>query len=49
MPAYCSVLILLVFAWGAFGAVYSWAFTPLFWAADRGFCDASRHEGLRSE
>jgi O-antigen ligase len=35
MPSYFSVLILLVLAWGAFafGAVYAWAYTPLFWAA----------------
>lgn len=35
MPAYFSVLILLVLGWGvfAFGAVYPWAYTPLFWAA----------------
>ena len=35
MPAYYSGLILLVLAWGAFafGAVYDWAYTPLFWTA----------------
>jgi O-antigen ligase len=35
MPAYFSALVLLVLAWGgfAFGAVYDWAYVPLFWAA----------------
>jgi hypothetical protein len=35
MPAYFSILIVLILAWGAFafGAVYDWAYTPLFWAA----------------
>ncbi len=35
MPAYFPVLIVTVLAWGAFafGAVYPWAYTPLFWAA----------------
>jgi hypothetical protein len=35
MPSYFSVLLLLLLAWGAlaFGAVYTWAYTPLFWAA----------------
>ena len=35
MPAYYSVLVLILVAWGAlaFGAVYDWAYTPLFWAA----------------
>ena len=35
MPVYSSVLTVLVLAWGAlaFGAVYDWAYTPLFWAA----------------
>jgi hypothetical protein len=35
MPAYFPILIVAVLAWGvfAFGAVYDWAYTPLFWAA----------------
>jgi O-antigen ligase len=35
VPPYFSVLVLLLIAWGAFafGAVYDWAYTPLFWAA----------------
>jgi len=35
VPSYFSVLLLLLIAWGAlaFGAVYDWAYTPLFWAA----------------
>jgi hypothetical protein len=34
VPSYFSLLILLAVAWGAFafGAVYDWAYTPLFWA-----------------
>jgi len=34
VPSYFAVLILLAIAWGAFafGAVYDWAYTPLFWA-----------------
>jgi hypothetical protein len=51
MPSYFSILILLVLAWGAFafGGVYKWAYTPLFWAADRGLRDARRHEGPDTE
>ncbi len=35
MPPYFAALVVLVLAWGAFafGAVYDWAYTPLFWAA----------------
>ena len=35
MPAYFSVLVVLLLAWGAFafGAVYDWAYTPLFCGA----------------
>ena len=35
MPTYFPALLLLLLAWGAFafGAVYPWAYTPLFWAA----------------
>ena len=35
VPPYYSVLLLFLLAWGAlaFGAVYDWAYTPLFWAA----------------
>jgi len=35
VPPYFSILLLLLIAWGAlaFGAVYDWAYTPLFWAA----------------
>ena len=35
MPSYFAALVLLLLAWGAFafGAVYPWAYTPLFWAA----------------
>ena len=35
MPSYFSILIAIVLAWGAFafGAVYAWAYTPLFWGA----------------
>jgi len=34
VPAYYSILLLLVVAWGAFvfGAVYDWAYRPLLWA-----------------
>ncbi|RPJ66872.1 MAG: O-antigen ligase domain-containing protein, partial [Acidobacteria bacterium] len=34
VPAYFSILLLLVLAWGAFafGAVYDWAYRPLLWA-----------------
>ena len=33
MPAYFSILLLLVVSWGAFafGAVYDWAYRPLLW------------------
>jgi O-antigen ligase len=35
VPPYFAVPVLIVVAWGvfAFGAVYDWAYTPLFWAA----------------